>query len=167
MFMKRFILNAVIYSCLILITLFGIECYLLTVSNEYSYKRDYIEKKGPRISTLILGHSHAGNGINPVFIGDSTFNMAISGRNHYYDAIIAQRVIPKLPNLKCVIWPLGYNFQYASFRYPITSRKKKDTDMSSTYKCMYEKYMEIPSNDGKPSLFYWSEFIHSKMDLMG
>ena len=130
-------------------------------------KRDYIEKKGPRISTLILGHSHAGNGINPVFIGDSTFNMAISGRNHYYDAIIAQRVIPKLPNLKCVIWPLGYNFQYASFRYPITSRKKKDTDMSSTYKCMYEKYMEIPSNDGKPSLFYWSEFIHSKMDLMG
>lgn len=163
--MKQFIKKTIAYSCLIILTLGGMECYLLTKSNEYSYKKNYIEQYGNNISTLILGHSHAGNGIDPQFIGDSTFNMAISGRNHYYDAIIAEKYIPRLSNLKCVIWPLGYNFQYFSYRYPVTSRKAKETDLSSTYKCMYEKYMGIPANDGKPQYYYWSEFIHSNLDF--
>lgn len=164
--MKQFIKKAIIFSCIVILVFVVVECLLLKVPNEYSYKRNYIEQCGESISTLVLGHSHAGNGINPHFLGDSAFNMAISGRNHYYDAILAERYIPKLANLKCVIWPLGYNFQYMSYRYPkLTSRKKNETDYSSTYKCMYEKYMSIPANDGKPKFYYWMELVHSQLDV--
>lgn len=163
--MKKFLKNIIGIGILVVLVCFSIECLLLTISNEYSYKRKYMETKGDGIRTLILGHSHAGNGINPKFLGDSVFNLAISGRLHYYDAVLAERYIPQLKNLKCVVWPLGYNFQYYNYKYPCDYKKKEKNEisLSSTYLCMYEKYMGITYNHTKPYM-YWSEIIHSKLD---
>lgn len=160
--MKRFLKQIISIGILGVLVCFGIECVLLTIPNEYSYKREYIETKGDGIKTLILGHSHVANGINPEFLGDSVFNFALSGRNHYYDAVLAERYIPKLKNLKCVIWPLGYNFQYSSYKYPCIKKEENNTDFSSTYLCMYEKYMGITYNYFMPYT-YWSEIINSKL----
>lgn len=159
--MKNFLKQIIGLGILGILVCIGIECFLLTIPNEYSFKREYIETNGDGIKTLILGHSHAANGINPDFLGDSVFNAAISGRNHYYDAVLAERYIPKLKNLKCVIWPLGYNFQYSSYKYHCFF-KKNDVDYSSSYLCMYEKYMDIHYNYFMPYT-YWSEIINSKL----
>lgn len=160
--MKKFLKQISGIGILGFLIVIGIECLLLTVPNEYSYKKEYIETNGDGIKTLILGHSHAANGINPEFLGDSVFNLAISGRLHYYDAVLAERYIPILKNLKCVIWPLGYNFQYLSYRYPCEKKIENNTGYSSTYLCMYEKYMGVTYNYFIPYK-YWSEIINSKL----
>lgn len=159
--MKKFLKQITGIGILGILVVIGIEFLLLTVPNEYSYKRKYIDTNGDGIQTLILGHSHAANGINPELLGDSVFNLAISGRLHYYDAVLVERYIPKLKNLQCVVWPLGYNFQYDSYKYPCIINN--NVDYSSTYLCMYEKYMDITYNYFIPYM-YWSEIINSKLN---
>lgn len=161
--MKTFLLKVVAFGALVILLCLGLELFFLTVPNEYSYKREYIEKNGDKIATLILGHSHAANGIDPKLLGDSVFNMAISARNTYYDAAIAERYVPQMKNLRRVIWPLGYNFQYLSYIYPCTSRKKEETSYTATYKCMYEKYMGI-SYEADIPYKHWSEILNSKLN---
>ena len=85
--MKRFIIRVLLFSLCVLAIGAIFELYLLTVENEYSYKRRYVEENGSAIKTLILGHSHAAFGMNPDLMGDSVFNFAISGRAHHYDAV--------------------------------------------------------------------------------
>lgn len=146
-----------LFTLLLLLVCAGIELYLLTVLNEYSYKKQYVEQHSEDIQLLILGHSHVANGINPKLLDIGAFNMSNQGRTTYYDAVLAERYIPQLKNLQYVIWPLGYNFQYSSYRYPCIHRK--DVDYASSYKCMYEKYMNISYDI---SGIYWSELLHSK-----
>lgn len=160
--MKQFILKATLLLLCFFCICIGLELYLLTISNEYSYKKNYVEQQGEKIKTLVLGHSHAGDGIMPHYLGDSVFNMATQGRNTYYDAIISKRYVPKLKNLECVIWPLGYNFQYSSYKYPLP-RKSKEPDLSASYRCMFAKYMDISYED-EFRYRYWSELINSRLD---
>lgn len=54
-----------LFTLLLLLVCAGIELYLLTVLNEYSYKKQYVEQHSEDIQLLILGHSHVANGINP------------------------------------------------------------------------------------------------------
>lgn len=164
--MKSFLQKLSLISLIALLFCIGFELFLLTVPNEYSYKRKYVEEQGDKIKVLVLGHSHAGNAIIPELLGDSVFNLAIGGRNHYYDAVLAERYIPTLRNLKCVIWPLGYNFQYSSFVYPCTFRSKEEKSLTPTYQCMYEKYMYI-SYERKIPYWHWSELIHSQLNYWG
>lgn len=134
----------------------SIELLLLIIPNEYSYKRQYVETKGDEIKVLILGSSHNSNAIIPSLLGDSTFNMAIDGRYPYYDAVLAERYVPTMKNLKYVIWNLGYNWQYVNYKY----FKKKHSDKASSYRCMYEKYFDIPYH----GFHNWSELINSNFD---
>ena len=79
------------------------------------YKQRYIEQHGEEIKTLILGHSQAAYGINPLVLGDSVFNMAEPSRILYYDKEILKRNITSLPNLKVVIYPLLYQIDNGAF----------------------------------------------------
>ena len=162
--MKNFLIKTALFGLLVVAMCMGIEWLLFLRPNEYSYKKGYVEKNADGIRTLILGHSHAEMGIDPEYLGDSTFNFALSGRLHYYDAVLAERYIPRMKNLKCVIWPLGYNFQYDSYYYHcLHKRKAAETPITSTYQCMYEKYMHITYNHSFP-FEYWSEIINSKLN---
>lgn len=140
--MKTFIYRLLSISSVLFVIIIALELIAFAFPNEYSFKRKYVEKSGDKIKVLVLGHSHTAHGIDPMAIGDSVFNMAISGRVHYYDAQLAERYIPTLKNLKCVIWPIGYNFGYLSYLYDVTENKISN-DFMSTYQCMYEKYMNI------------------------
>lgn len=136
------------------------------IPNEYSYKRKYVEEQGDKIKVLILGHSLTANGVDPELLGDSVFNMAISARRHYYDAVIAERYVPTLKNLKCVIWPLGYNQQYASYIYPCTSfqKDKRSRELHLIVQWSYEKYFEIFYGSYIP-FAHWSGLIYNPSTL--
>ena len=121
--MKTFIYRLLSISSVLFVIIIALELIAFAFPNEYSFKRKYVEKSGDKIKVLVLGHSHTAHGIDPMAIGDSVFNMAISGRVHYYDAQLAERYIPTLKNLKCVIWPIGYNFGYLSYLYDVTENK--------------------------------------------
>ncbi len=160
--MVRFIKNAFLFFLILLCVCIGLELYLLTVPNQYSFKRKYLEENGDKVKVLVLGHSQTVNGVMPEILGDSVFNMATQGRYVYYDAEIARRWLHLLPNLECVIWPLGYDFHYDSYKYPLGGVRDKN-DNRSTYRCMFEKYMDISYDDVIP-YSYWSEILNSQFD---
>ena len=118
--MLQFIRDAVItLAAVVLVTL------ALPKSPEYNnnigYKHHYITHHASDIKTLIIGHSHFENGLNPHLLGDSAFNLASAGRPYYYDIEILREYLPLMPNVKTVLFPLRYclsdrNFYKARFR---------------------------------------------------
>ena len=124
--MKKFLANIVIGSLLFLFLWCFVEMGVkkVYVRNAYSYKYHYV-KDNPNINTLLLGNSLFEFGVNPYLLGNNVFNMAKSGRWIYYDVHLSERLFPTMPNLKTVIFPLGYNSIYFSLHYqPISDFSK-------------------------------------------
>ena len=153
-----------LFSLILFAVVVSIECFLLFQINIYSYKRQYVETHIDDIQVLLFGNSHIDQAIDPCFICSGSFNFAIQGRSKIYDMELAKRYIPQMRNLKVVIMPLDY-FDFHFGRVVNNAIEKKDLDndkYSSTYKCMYYKYMGIHV-DG---CWYWSEVLNSKLNYM-
>ncbi len=118
--MKTFIMRVALFAGIICLIFSCLELFLRQIKsensyhtgNDYEYKHDYLVNHLDDIKILALGHSHIADGINMITLNDSGFNTAIPGRNMYYDAEIVKEFVPKMSNLRTVILPLGYNFQY-------------------------------------------------------
>ena len=160
--MKKYILTSLGFSFFMFVVFFLNEMLLFTRLNEYSFKQDYMEHHSDNIKVLILGHSQVEQGLIPSLMGDSVFNLAIEGRPSYYDAVLAQRYIPKMKNLKTVIWPLGYDFQFVGHSFSLWDILFKRDGWMPTYHCMYYKYMGIPC--GPFSFLCWSEILNSRFE---
>ncbi|MBP3764070.1 MAG: hypothetical protein J6I49_09395 [Bacteroidales bacterium] len=92
---------------------------LLPRAPEYNsnigYKHHYVVHHGAQIKTLIMGHSHFENGLNPHQLGDSAFNLSSAGRPFYYDIEILRQYLPQMPNVKTIIYPLRYRLSDNDF----------------------------------------------------
>lgn len=161
--MEKYILKSLAFSVFMLIVFFLYELLLFTRPNEYSYKQDYMERHKDDIKVLILGHSQLEQGLKPSVMGDSVFNLAIEGRPVYYDAVLAQRYVPRMKNLKYVIWPLAYNFQFSGHPFSLHDILFERDGMMPTYHCMYYKYMGIPC--GSFSFLCWYEILNSRYEF--
>lgn len=158
--MKRFLIDI----CLGLI-IFGITWILteytmahVDIQNDYSYKYNYV-KANSAIKTLLIGHSHFENSINPYLMGDSVFDFAISGRWIYWDALLAQDIFPTMPNLRVVIIPLGYHHIYASWHY------NGLRDIDEEYAYMYSKYMHKYYDRFPECIYFCSALYCNKMGI--
>lgn len=152
--MKRFLINIALFGVVMFLLMVAAEIVLLHRPNEYSYKREYIEKNGDRIKTLIIGHSQASYALNPSLMGDSVFNFAIRGRNLYYDKVLLERYLDKLPNLKQIIMPIAYMSAIDHYHYgPVEGADE-------SFRCMYAKYFDIVY-PGYSKWWCWSEILHS------
>lgn len=161
--MFEFIKKVLFFSAILFVVVVGIECLLLFQTNIFSYKRMYVETHLNDIKILLLGNSHIEQGLDPIMIGDSTFNMAIQGRGKIYDMELAKRYLPQMGNLKIVIMPLDYfDFSFGREKIIHLETRKRDEDNVSTYKCMYYKYMGIHVDQW----WYWSELINSRLNYM-
>lgn len=81
---------------------------LRRIPNEYSYKREYLEKHADSIQVLFLGSSHAYLGVNPAYISVNSFNAAISSQSIDYDLQILQKFDQQLTHLKYIVLPISY-----------------------------------------------------------
>lgn len=141
--MRQFLkdLLGVILAFIILIAI--CESILYFIPNTYSYKYKYVSYHKEDISVLILGHSHTLRGVNPRLLGDSVFNFAESARWVYYDAKLVERFVPHMPNMKLIIYPIGYDmpFGYLSCHYEDDYNTEDQHDYNIH---MYAKYQNIP-----------------------
>ena len=161
--MKKFLINISAICCLVLLMFVGVEFLLLTQTNIYSYKRQYIENHINDIEILFLGNSHIEEAVKPELVGKNAFNMAISGRGVVYDVEIAKRYIPKMQNLKVVFMPLDYpKFSLGRGIKNVNKKRTQERDWNRLYKCMYYKYMGIRVDE----FYYWSEIYNSSLDYM-
>ena len=161
--MKRFIINILVGLVAFCTTWFFAELIMshANIVNDYSYKYNYV-KNNSAIKTLLIGHSHFDNSINPYFMGDSIFNFAISGRRWiYWDTKLAEQLFPTMPNLKTVIFPLGYAMPYESPHF-----EEQWSDGRKEYMYMYTKYMNLPYDEFPQNLIYTSALLNNKMGII-
>lgn len=107
--MKKFLKYLCLFSLPLLLCAIGLEYMLRQVPNPYTYKRYLLEKKGEGIKNMIIGSSVVDYGIDPSYLPDSTYNLAISGQWFRYNEAQLEKYIDDLPHLKRVIW--GVSFQ--------------------------------------------------------
>ena len=126
--------------------------------NVYNYKYYYV-KNNPAIKTLLIGHSHFENSINPYLMGDSIFDFAISGRKWiYWDVELMKELMPAMPNLKTVIFPLGYDMLFESQHYDSYT-----DEFVLEYTYNYSKYMHVYYDRFPESLYYRSALLCNRM----
>lgn len=88
--------------------------------SSYAAKKYYLEKSLDNIETLILGSSESFNGIDPSCFTTKTFNLANVSQTLYYDRVLTESYIAKMPLLKNVI----INISYFSFFYELQDIKE-------------------------------------------
>ena len=161
--MRKFVKNSIAFTVVTILVLAIIEISLLFVPNTYSYKRDYIETHIKDIKILLMGSSYIEEGICPELIGDSCFNLAISGRNIIYDAEIARKYFSRMDNLKIVVLPLDYSkFEFGRGENNTLDKRIDLERFTDTYRCMHYKYMNLHV-DG---FWLWSEILNSRLNFL-
>lgn len=118
--MKRFFIKISIFVLFLLLIAMGIEFVVRSVPNPYKYKLSLIEKQKEDVQLLVLGASHAYNGINPIFFDKKTLNMALGGQGISIDAFLVKRYLHQMPNLEAIILPIDYQtlFMSDAFGFP-------------------------------------------------
>lgn len=106
--MKNFLLKISLYLLPIVLWAIGLEVYVESIPNSYTYKRQYMELHASEIQTLILGSSYAYDGIDPNVL-DAAFNLANSSQCFEDDYRLLQRYIVHLDSLQRVILPISYS----------------------------------------------------------
>lgn len=106
--MKRFLRNIALFVLPLLIVAVVMEFVAESIPNSYTYKRDFIEHKGPQIRTLILGSSNAYDGLNPSVLPHA-FNLANSSQTLEDDYRLLAKYIDSMDSLQTVIMGLGYH----------------------------------------------------------
>lgn len=123
------------------------EILVHKIPNSYSYKYNYIKKKGENIFAISLGHSQLYDGFKPDLFKLKAFNLSNSAQSYKEDYYILKELLPFLPNLKVVIVPIGY-------MNVSTSNDESFTERSTFY---YE-YMNIDYGSRLPFCYRYEIF---------
>ena len=86
----------------------ALEWVAESIPNSYTYKRDYMERCGAEIQTLILGSSNAYDGLNPTVLPNA-FNLSNSSQTLEDDYRLLAKYIDSMDSLQTVIVGLGYH----------------------------------------------------------
>lgn len=149
--MNKFIKSSIIFSAPIFIFLILIEILLRNIPNDYSYKKNYLDKHSNEIEVLFLGSSHVNSGINPEYIHYKSFNAAHIAQSLDYDVEILKKYEEKYDSLKYIIVPIDYFSLYNRLETGIEKWRIKN----------YNLYYDInKSNDIKDNY----EILNGKFD---
>lgn len=145
--MAKFIKYVWLFSIPNILILVMIECYIKICPNEYSYKKEWMDKHASEVKILILGSSYADWEFNPEWIGDSCFNLAIPTRTVKYDCFLLEKYIDRMPDLRQIIWGYGYQVPYWDYHHPHFYR-----DMSSYDLVLYHYQYDMGIHQEAPVL---------------
>jgi hypothetical protein len=84
------------------------EFLLRQIPNDYSFKKEYLDKHANEIQTLVLGASSGYFGINPVYFSKNTFNACHVSQSLDYDLEILKKYQHDLNRLETVILPIPF-----------------------------------------------------------
>ncbi len=106
--MNKFIKKSILFSAPIIIFVLVIEILLRRIPNDYSYKKNYLDKNSDKIETLFLGSSHAFYSINPKYMHSNSFNAAHISQSLDYDIEILKKYENETTKLQYIIVPIDY-----------------------------------------------------------
>ena len=134
--MRLFIKDIMLVVVVFITVLLPLEIFVFPYAshNIYNYKYYYVQDNSDKIATLLMGNSYFENSINPNLLGDSVFDMAVSARWIYYDLELMKLFVPKMKNLKTIVFPMGY---VAPFAWSQHYKQVKYYDF------VHEKFMHV------------------------
>ena len=151
--MKLFLQNILFGSIFFIIFLILFEFFVISrVPNEFSYKYNYVNENGEKIAILLMGNSYFEKGINPEYIADSIFDLAVVARWIHYDNELLNEFLPSLPNLRTIIYPMGYSQFYRDYDN-IGSAPQADF--------FHQKYMHVWNNRFPQNIDRWLAIRYS------
>lgn len=106
--MPTFFKKILLYFLPIAILAIGLEFYVESIPNSYTYKRTYMEQHASEIQTLVLGSSYAYDGIDAKIL-DNAFNLANSSQCFEDDYRLLSKYLLQMDSLKAVVLPLSYS----------------------------------------------------------
>jgi hypothetical protein len=124
--MKKFLKLLILFFIPIIIGMISFEFLLRNIPNDYTYKRNYLDKNAKEIEVLYLGNSHILYGINPVFSKYKSFNCAHGSQSLNYDFAILNKYKKQWKKLKLIVVPVNYNSMYSSIEDGIEKWRVKN-----------------------------------------
>jgi len=110
--MKNFLYRIFLFCIPVIIITIGAEIYVRTMPTQYKQKRDQLIANADSIEVLIMGSSHAMDGVDPNQFSLYAHNLAFASQSIYFDRKLIEKFLPDLPRLKYVILMLDYNSLY-------------------------------------------------------
>lgn len=137
--MRKFLKYVSIYSLSLILLIIGMEYMLRRIPNPLSFKKELIESHTQDTKNLIIGSSVVNCGINPVYLADSTYNLAISGEWFRFNQLLLEKYIQQMPHLKNIFWGICF--------HSLWSDDSESTDESSIIN--HKIYMGISRTEDK------------------
>lgn len=106
--MNRFLIRLALLTMPVLVGVLCSEWFLQTRKTAFQRKADYFNKHR-EIEAIILGSSHAMNGINPRFLSIKSANLAHGSQDLQLDLELLKESIANCPQLKTVVIELSYH----------------------------------------------------------
>lgn len=160
--MRRLLKKLVIVFLPTMAVLAIAEAMLWRIETSYELKDRQLRANSAHIETVILGSSHAFQGINPQVLGGNAYNLANVSQDHYYDIRLFNRYRGMLTNLKRVIVPINYfSLQYRmsesseSYRQFFYSHGMKIYPEQLLRRLDLRNYLKILLWDPKRLVEYW------------
>lgn len=123
--MILFIKNIFRFAVPLLLVAVLLELVLRSLPNSYDIKNSLIEDNAPKIEVMLFGTSHTFGGINPAQFDKFTVNIANNSQSLYYDLMILEKYLDKLPSLKTVVFEINFfSLSYNLDRGPESWRNK-------------------------------------------
>lgn len=150
--MKKFLKHIGIFTILLIIPCIGFEIMLRHIPNSFRFKRELIETEGHRMKNIIIGSSVTNCSIIPSSLGDSTYNLSISGEWIPYNHKLLELYADYMPNVKNIIWGIAYQTLWLEDRY-------EQDKVSITHHCIY---MDISASQ---NIFHRFELMNGSIAL--
>ena len=106
--MKKYLKSLLFFILPIVIVSVIAEIFVRRIPTSYKYKNEWMKKNGKDLELLVMGHSHAYDGINPVLFKVKSFSVANHGQMLDIDCFLLHKYIADCPNLKYVVIPIAY-----------------------------------------------------------
>lgn len=107
--MRKFSIRILFFTIPLIIFIVFLELFFRSIPNEFSYKKDYLDKNAENIETLILGNSYSYFGVDPSYFSSPCFNAANTARHLYYDFKIFNKYKEEFKKLKVVVLPISFH----------------------------------------------------------
>ncbi|MCL1933417.1 MAG: hypothetical protein FWF53_06380 [Candidatus Azobacteroides sp.] len=143
--MKNFLYRIFLFCIPVIILAIGCEIFVRNMPTTYKQKREQLTAAADSIEVLILGSSHAMDGVDPNQFSLYAYNLAFASQSIYFDRKLVEKYLPDLPRLKYVI----LMFDYTSLYY--------DHDASRDF--FYKYYYNINYKDRKFYKESFSQFL--------
>lgn len=128
------------------------EILLRNIPNDYSVKKNYLNKNAQNIEVLILGNSHFYRGLNPEYFSLKSYNAGYVSQSLDIDAQIYKKYMDSFTNLKYLVLNISNVSLFYELKHSPESWRTKN----------YNLYYDLPLSD---ILAQHTELFSLKFDI--